>query len=149
MIDREWPHQVAITAELCIGQNNVMIHFFGTCRYARAAAHFSRHDDGDMLLARTGREPKGIVINSGDVAKEMIRSDDGIAFFKAFPLWLCQYGPTPKLPRAWNRFTFWQYTETGKIDGMAPDGHVDLNYFNDGIGDLASAWTGKPPPSFD
>jgi lysozyme len=99
------------------------------------------------LMTHTGREPKGIVIYSGDVAKEMIRSDDDVAFFKAFPLWLCQYGPTPNLPKAWTRFTFWQFTETGKIDGMAPDGHVDLNYFNDGIGDLASAWTGKPTPT--
>jgi lysozyme len=99
------------------------------------------------VMARTGREPKGIVIYSGDVAKEMIRSDGDVAFFTAFPLWLCQYGPTPKLPKAWDHFTFWQYTETGKFDGMAPDSHVDLNYFNDGIGDFASAWTGKTPPT--
>jgi hypothetical protein len=65
MIDRERSHRVAVPAERCIGQNYVMIHLFCTCRYARAAVHSFRRDDRDMLMARTGREPKSIDIDSG------------------------------------------------------------------------------------
>lgn len=43
------------------------------------------------------------------------------------PLWLAQYGP-PVVPRAWRTWTFWQYTDTGHVDGIS--GSVDLDWFH-------------------
>lgn len=50
--------------------------------------------------------------------------------FNNQPLWLAQYtnAPTPTLPPAWNVWTFWQYSETGSVNGIT--GAVDLNRFN-------------------
>lgn len=49
--------------------------------------------------------------------------------FSDCPLWVASYrvGP-PRLPVSWDRYTFWQYTEKGRVDGIA--GLVDLNYFD-------------------
>jgi GH25 family lysozyme M1 (1,4-beta-N-acetylmuramidase) len=44
------------------------------------------------------------------------------------PLWLAAYThSTPLVPRAWSRWTFWQYSEKGKLSGV--QGHVDQDYF--------------------
>lgn len=50
--------------------------------------------------------------------------------FNNQPLWVAQYtnAPSPKLPPAWNVWTFWQYSESGKVNGIT--GAVDLNRFN-------------------
>jgi lysozyme len=50
--------------------------------------------------------------------------------FNSQPLWLAQYtnAPGPNLPSAWGVWTFWQYSETGKVNGIT--GAVDLNRFN-------------------
>ncbi len=46
-----------------------------------------------------------------------------------YPLWLAQYRKNaPNVPKPYSTWTFWQFTETGKIDGIT--GNVDLNYFN-------------------
>lgn len=91
-----------------------------------------------LLMAKTGRKPEHIWIYGGNVLKEQIRHVDDVAFFGRFPLWLCQYGPTARLPKAWQKYGLWQYSETGQIPGMAVDGHVDLNVF--GGSDLAAEW---------
>ena len=46
------------------------------------------------------------------------------------PLWLAEYttAATPVLPTGWQRWTFWQKSQTGKIDGIP--GCVDLDSFN-------------------
>ena len=52
--------------------------------------------------------------------------------FGEYPLWVANYGvTTPKIPKAWKEWLFWQYTETG--DGLAYGAEskgIDLNYFN-------------------
>lgn len=49
--------------------------------------------------------------------------------FSQYPLWVAHYGAkTPKIPTGWQNWTFWQYSQTGKIDGVS--GAVDLNWFN-------------------
>jgi lysozyme len=51
------------------------------------------------------------------------------------PLWLPNYGSSPAnlIPVAWTKWTFWQYTDTGTVPGVA--GNCDRNYFN---GNLAA-----------
>jgi lysozyme len=53
---------------------------------------------------------------------------------KEYPLWLAQYpypytpGMSPALPNGWFKWTFWQYSETGKVNGI--NARVDLDLFN-------------------
>lgn len=54
--------------------------------------------------------------------------------FSNCPLWVAHYGVvSPRLPSGWTKYAFWQYSETGTMDGV--DAHVDLNRFN---GDTAA-----------
>jgi GH25 family lysozyme M1 (1,4-beta-N-acetylmuramidase) len=51
--------------------------------------------------------------------------------FRTCPLWVASYRPNaPRLPATWDRYTFWQYSEAGEVDGIASK--VDLNYFAGG-----------------
>jgi len=44
-------------------------------------------------------------------------------------LWLAHYTEAcPSIPPPWQRWTFWQYTENGRVDGI--DGAVDLDVFD-------------------
>ncbi|GAB4282527.1 MAG: hypothetical protein Fur0025_11790 [Oscillatoriaceae cyanobacterium] len=53
----------------------------------------------------------------------------GPANFTAYPLWIAHYNVTnPLVPRGWDGWTFWQYTQNGKVDGIGGD--VDINWFN-------------------
>ena len=49
--------------------------------------------------------------------------------FGNYPLWVAEYGVTqPKAVNGWTNWTFWQYSESGKVSGV--NGNVDLDYFN-------------------
>jgi GH25 family lysozyme M1 (1,4-beta-N-acetylmuramidase) len=53
---------------------------------------------------------------------------------KNYPLWLAQYpnvyveGTQPTLPRGWFKWNFWQYSQTGRVNGI--NAKVDMNVFN-------------------
>jgi lysozyme len=59
---------------------------------------------------------------------------------KEYPLWLAQYpnvyveGSQPSLPRGWFQWTFWQYSQTGRVNGI--NAKVDLNVFNGSLEQL-------------
>jgi GH25 family lysozyme M1 (1,4-beta-N-acetylmuramidase) len=40
-------------------------------------------------------------------------------------LWLAQYTSTVSLPKGWNEYSVWQYSNKGVIDGI--NGNVDVN----------------------
>jgi len=42
------------------------------------------------------------------------------------PLWLAAYIKEPILPKGWNEWKIWQFTDKGKINGIV--GNVDLNW---------------------
>lgn len=46
-------------------------------------------------------------------------------------LWIAHYTKAlqPLVPRGWNEWTFWQYTDQGKLPGIPNHGNVDLNRF--------------------
>jgi len=50
--------------------------------------------------------------------------------FGAYPLWVAEYrrADSPRLPKGWVRWTFWQYSQAGQLVGLT--GPVDLNRFN-------------------
>lgn len=58
------------------------------------------------------------------------------SFHNTHKIWTAHYttGPQPAVPRGYTNWTFWQYTETGSVPGVA--GNVDLNRFNGTIADL-------------
>ena len=46
-----------------------------------------------------------------------------------YPLWIANYEvDCPDVPDDWSRWTFFQYSSTGRVSGI--EGNVDLNYFN-------------------
>ena len=59
---------------------------------------------------------------------------------KDYPLWLAQYpnsyvdGQQPYLPRGWFKWTIWQYSEKGSVNGI--NASVDLNVFNGTLEEL-------------
>ena len=65
------------------------------------------------------------------------------------PLWIAQYTSLcPDLPAPWQRWTFWQYSESGSVAGIS--GGVDMDRFNGSVADLlafAGSATMPPPPS--
>lgn len=50
------------------------------------------------------------------------------------PLWEAAYISKAMVPNAWTDWTFWQYTEKGKVDGIHH--HVDMNYFRGTLTEL-------------
>ena len=72
---------------------------------------------------------------------------------KDYPLWLAQYpnvyveGSEPPLPRGWYKWNFWQYSQTGRVNGI--NARVDMNVFNGTLEDFykfagVDLGTGKP-----
>jgi lysozyme len=43
----------------------------------------------------------------------------------SYPLWLACYAPSPEVPASWGSWTFWQHSQSGRVDGIA--GPVDLD----------------------
>jgi GH25 family lysozyme M1 (1,4-beta-N-acetylmuramidase) len=55
----------------------------------------------------------------------------GSTAFGADPMWVAAYGfAKPPLPAGWRAWTFWQYTSTGTVPGVASPGSTDLSVFN-------------------
>lgn len=53
------------------------------------------------------------------------------------PLWLASYqAKEPGLPKGWDKWTIWQYTQFGQLDGSPSGGEFDLDYFNGTVDEL-------------
>lgn len=51
--------------------------------------------------------------------------------FGNYPLWLAEYEvASPKVPQGWTDWSFWQWSQSGHIEGV--EGAVDLDRFNGG-----------------
>lgn len=75
-----------------------------------------------LLEQRYGVKP---IIYSGESFANQYLSG-----FDQYPLWLAEYNQdrTPQLPLDWRNWTFWQYTQSGRVAGV--NGPIDLNRFN-------------------
>lgn len=90
----------------------------------------------------TGRIP--IIYTSPDYWKNYGSSNSGWA---KYPLWIANYNVMkPYIPRPWNKWLLWQYTDKGdgKLFGAEALG-IDLNYFN-GTKEELSALCGVTSP---
>lgn len=93
----------------------------------------------ELLMSKTGRQPKDIWIYGGNVLRERINSPEDVAFFGQFKLWHCQYGTThPNICKAWKTFDLFQYSESGMLDGTGSK--IDLNIYNGDATALRAAW---------
>jgi len=87
-----------------------------------------------------GKKP---IIYSGQYFLQDYLSEAGggpPAWAKDYSLWLAQYpnnyveGMVPSLPRGWFKWTIWQYSEKGVVNGI--NAKVDLNLFNGTLEEL-------------
>ena len=87
----------------------------------------------DAVEASVGVKP--IIYLSPSFASDVLGSD---SFMRDYLLWIANYGVRkPKVPVPWSpdkSWTFWQYSEKGKVPGTSGTA-VDLDYF---AGDLAA-----------
>jgi GH25 family lysozyme M1 (1,4-beta-N-acetylmuramidase) len=94
----------------------------------------------DEVEKAFGKKP---IIYSGQYFLQDYLSEAGggpPSWAKDYALWLAQYpntyvdGQKPFLPRGWYGWTFWQYSEKGRINGI--NSSVDLNIFNGTLEEL-------------
>lgn len=90
-------------------------------------------------------------VEAGTGKKPMIYTSPGLwssltgnsTAFGAYPLWVANWGVNcPSLPAGWSNFVFWQYSDSGSVNGIPAT--VDLDEYN---GDLAAlqAFAGGGP----
>jgi GH25 family lysozyme M1 (1,4-beta-N-acetylmuramidase) len=58
--------------------------------------------------------------------------------FTGYPLWIASYGVSSPALLGWSNYTFWQYTSTGSVKGIATPGATDISVFNGTALDLAA-----------
>jgi lysozyme len=64
--------------------------------------------------------------------------------FGSYPLWVASWGAScPTMPSGWKAWKFWQYSDTGTVNGIS--GGVDHDEFNGSLADL-KAWANPAPP---
>ena len=71
----------------------------------------------------------------------------GTTAVAADPLWVAAYAPAnPPIPSGWPDWSFWQYTSSGTVPGIAPAGGTDVSYAARGKATLADPvpQPGKP-----
>ena len=94
----------------------------------------------DLVEAAFGKKP--IIYSGFYFLKDSFSVAGGgpPSWAKDYPLWIAQYpnqyvdGMSPSLPPGWFKWTFWQYSEKGKINGI--NANVDLNVFNGSLEEL-------------
>lgn len=61
--------------------------------------------------------------------------------FSNLPLWIAHYhgGAVPDVPGGWTNWTFWQYTDSGRVEGYSKK--VDRNYFNGNVQALQAIYS--------
>jgi lysozyme len=89
--------------------------------------------------AETGRWPG---LYGGSYVKELLGENTQTALSYCW-FWLSEYGPTPRVPPAWDTWTMWQYTngvvgpEPHSVNGI---GNCDRDQFNGPVEDLQKLW---------
>lgn len=85
----------------------------------------------DAVAAGTGKTP--YIYTGSYFWDASVRSAD----FASLPLHIAWYGTQcPGLPNVWSRWTFHQYSSTGRVSGIA--GNVDMDVFNGTLAQLAA-----------
>lgn len=79
---------------------------------------------------------KPIVYLSPSFVRDVLGTANADAL-KGYTLWIANYtsANAPRVPAPWTDWTFWQYSETGKVPGIN-DGNVDLDWYNGSMSSL-------------
>jgi len=102
----------------------------------------------DLVEAAFGKKP---IIYSAQYFLQDYFSEAGggpPVWAKDHPLWLAQYPNNyseeskPFLPRGWFKWTFWQYSEKGRVNGI--NASVNMNLFNGTLEELYQLAGAKP-----
>jgi GH25 family lysozyme M1 (1,4-beta-N-acetylmuramidase)/LysM repeat protein len=105
----------------------------------------------DRVEAAFGMKP---IIYSGQFFLQDFLSETGggpPAWAKDYPLWLAQYpnqyapGMQPVLPRGWFKWTIWQYSDKGRVNGINTKADMDL--FNGTLEELYKLAGAKMEPA--
>jgi ketosteroid isomerase-like protein len=88
----------------------------------------------------TGRKP--IIYTGPGFWNSRMQNPQPPAWTNNHILWVAHYTPNPQpmVPKGWTAWSFWQYTDHGKLDGIG--GNVDRNHFN-GTADDFKKWLGN------
>lgn len=93
-----------------------------------------------QVKSRTGRQ--GILYTYSSFI-----TDNNLHGMTDIPLWIADYSPSqPIYTGDWGKWVFWQYTESGSVDGI--NGNVDLDYFNGTIEQLKELAGISSKPTF-
>lgn len=101
----------------------------------------------DLVEQGLGRKP---IIYSGQYFLQDYLSETGGGppeWMNDYPLWLAQYpnqyvqGMEPFLPSGWFNWTFWEYSDKGKVNGI--NASVYMEFFNGSLEDLYQ-FSGNP-----
>lgn len=88
--------------------------------------------------AALGKTPIISIYGSPNFFDESLKNDTRLS---KYDLWIANYNVAePRVPKPWSKWTFWQYSETGKVPGIKTA--VDLDFYNGADLDNVS----KPAP---
>lgn len=106
----------------------------GTTQYGKIYMHEIVTEFLDEVEKFIKRKP--IIYLDTDFANNLLGSG-----WQGHPLWLGQYTsqPQPTLPEPWKKtgWKFWQYSESGHVQGISGN-VVDLDHYNGSFNDLVS-----------
>lgn len=85
----------------------------------------------NVVQQNLGRAP--VIYTSASFWNSAVAGSDE---FAGNPLWVAHYtsNPAPNIPNGFSDYMFWQYSDSGQIDGI--NGKVDLDWYNGTLSDL-------------
>lgn len=116
------------------------------CEDPNAWAHIEQRDRVPLIIKVMDRIEKAFGVTpelygSPNFFTEVLGSQY-IAPLGKYNLWIANYRvPAPSVPRAWSDWTFWQYSDKGKVTGINAD--VDLDAYNGTLEQLKRRHTVK------
>jgi lysozyme len=92
----------------------------------------------EQLEAVIGKPP---VLYTGFALKDKIAAGQDASRLTKYPLWLAHYASAPTLPKGWDEYWLWQYSDKASVPGIiAP---TDVNAYDGSAEMLAFEWTGQ------
>lgn len=82
----------------------------------------------DGVEKELGIKPSIMIYGSPNFFTKVLQNSPQLG---AYDLWIANYNNAaePIVPKPWTKWTYWQYSETGKVPGINSE-HVDLNMYN-------------------
>jgi lysozyme len=78
-----------------------------------------------------GRRP--IIYTRRNFVEDIFGRAEALA---AYPVWIAHYtaAPSPALPPGWDKWTLWQFTDQGRVEGVVSN--LDMSRFNGPVSEL-------------